>query len=160
MALPYPNMDFTALDVLHAADLDKLVANIEYLANKFPVSSTDVDWTTASSSDVPISDFLTAETGFTINGMVSCLGNTVYGNLVIYSTSALTNVQTKAFTVKSPYAPVATYNSFCSASNSEWQSRQTAYFYVVGNSGVGYLADHENSGTNHWFKATFIWRKS
>lgn len=33
MSLPYPNMDFTALDVLHAADLDKMVANIEYINN-------------------------------------------------------------------------------------------------------------------------------
>ena len=160
MALPYPGMDFTSLDILTAADMDKLVANIEYLASKFPVSSTDVDWTTAKSSSVSISDFLTPETGFTINGMVASLGNMVYGNLVIYSTSALTSTQIKAFTVKSPYTPAATYNSFCSASNSEWQSRQTAYFYVVGNSGVGYLADHENSGTNHWFKAMFIWRTS
>lgn len=43
MALPYPNMDFTALDVLHAADLDKLVANIEYLAQQFPITASNID---------------------------------------------------------------------------------------------------------------------
>ena len=42
MALPYPGMDFTALDVLHAADLDKMVANIDYLDNKFPVNSDNI----------------------------------------------------------------------------------------------------------------------
>lgn len=29
--LPYPSMDFTPLDVLTAAELDQMVANIEYL---------------------------------------------------------------------------------------------------------------------------------
>lgn len=33
MALPYPNMDFTPLDILTAAEMDKIVANIESLAN-------------------------------------------------------------------------------------------------------------------------------
>ena len=31
--LPYPNMDFTPLDVLTAAELDQMVANDEYLRN-------------------------------------------------------------------------------------------------------------------------------
>ena len=31
--LPYPGMDFTALDVLTASDMDKMVANIELLGN-------------------------------------------------------------------------------------------------------------------------------
>lgn len=33
MALPYPGMDFTPLDILTAAEMDKIVANIESLAN-------------------------------------------------------------------------------------------------------------------------------
>lgn len=41
MALPYPNMDFTALDVLHAADLDKMVANTEYLDNNLNNYTTE-----------------------------------------------------------------------------------------------------------------------
>lgn len=31
--LPHPNMDFTPLDVLTAAELDQMVANIQYLTN-------------------------------------------------------------------------------------------------------------------------------
>lgn len=31
--LPYPNMDFTPLDVLTAAEMDHMVANTEYLKN-------------------------------------------------------------------------------------------------------------------------------
>lgn len=31
--LPYPGMDFTALDVLTASDMDKIVANLELLGN-------------------------------------------------------------------------------------------------------------------------------
>lgn len=33
VALPYPNMDFTPLDILTAAEMDKMVANDQYLAN-------------------------------------------------------------------------------------------------------------------------------
>ena len=32
MALPYPGMDFTPLDILTADEMDHIVANIEYLA--------------------------------------------------------------------------------------------------------------------------------
>lgn len=38
--LPYPGMDFTALDVLHASDLDKMVANIELLGTFTNVNVT------------------------------------------------------------------------------------------------------------------------
>lgn len=42
MALPYPNMDFTSLDILTAADMDKLVANIEALADEHKITSANV----------------------------------------------------------------------------------------------------------------------
>lgn len=41
LTLPYPDMDFVPLDILTAAEQDQLVANIEYIANQFPVSSID-----------------------------------------------------------------------------------------------------------------------
>lgn len=40
LTLPYPNMDFTPLDILTADEMDQLVANIEYLAQRFPVTTT------------------------------------------------------------------------------------------------------------------------
>lgn len=40
MALPYPGMDFTSLDILTAADMDKIVANIEYLNDGFRYANT------------------------------------------------------------------------------------------------------------------------
>ncbi len=33
VTLPYPNMDFTPLDVLTAAEMDQMVANDKYLAD-------------------------------------------------------------------------------------------------------------------------------
>lgn len=46
LTLPYPNMNFVPLDVLTAAEQNQLVANIEYIANQFPVSSSNIDWAT------------------------------------------------------------------------------------------------------------------
>lgn len=64
-SLPYPNMDFTPFDILTAAELDKMVSNIEAVANTTiastglanssvtkdkiangAVTSDKVDWTT------------------------------------------------------------------------------------------------------------------
>lgn len=40
--LPYPDMDFVPLDILTANELDQMVANIEYLANVFPIGSDEI----------------------------------------------------------------------------------------------------------------------
>lgn len=42
MALPYPGMDFTPLDVLTAAEMDQLVANIEFLNTQLNATNGDV----------------------------------------------------------------------------------------------------------------------
>ena len=49
MALPYPSMNFVALDTLAAADLNKMVSNIEYINTNvdnnmitLTVSTTDI----------------------------------------------------------------------------------------------------------------------
>ena len=39
LTLPYPNMDFTPLDILTADEMDQLVANIEYIATLFPMET-------------------------------------------------------------------------------------------------------------------------
>lgn len=59
LTLPYPDMDFVPLDILTAAEQDQLVANIEYIANQFPlgnanigsnaVTSNNIDWSTITS---------------------------------------------------------------------------------------------------------------
>ena len=56
LTLPYPSMNFVPLDVLTAAEQNQLVANIEYIANQFPITnaniassavkSQNIDWTT------------------------------------------------------------------------------------------------------------------
>lgn len=37
LTLPYPSMNFVPLDVLTAAEQNQLVANIQYIANQFPI---------------------------------------------------------------------------------------------------------------------------
>ena len=44
LTLPYPNMDFTPLDILTADEMDQLVANIEFISQQFPISSSNIDW--------------------------------------------------------------------------------------------------------------------
>ena len=62
LTLPYPSMNFVPLDILTAAEQNQLVANIEYIANQFPITnanigsqavkSSNIDWTTATSTVV------------------------------------------------------------------------------------------------------------
>ena len=42
LAIPYPDMDFVPLDILTAAEQDQLVANIEYIANQFPLAGSNI----------------------------------------------------------------------------------------------------------------------
>lgn len=42
LTLPYPDMVFVPLDILTAEEQNQLVGNIEFLANQFPLSSTNI----------------------------------------------------------------------------------------------------------------------
>lgn len=42
LTLPYPSMNFVPLDVLTAAEQNQLVANIEYIATQFPVTTANI----------------------------------------------------------------------------------------------------------------------
>lgn len=62
LTLPYPSMNFVPLDILTAAEQNQLVANIEYIANQFPIASanigsqavksSNIDWSSATSTIV------------------------------------------------------------------------------------------------------------
>lgn len=43
LTLPYPNMDFTPLDILTADEMDQLVANIEYISQQFPIGASNIN---------------------------------------------------------------------------------------------------------------------
>lgn len=45
LTLPYPNMDFTPLDILTADEMDQLVANIEFISQQFPIAPANLDFT-------------------------------------------------------------------------------------------------------------------
>lgn len=42
LTLPYPSMNFVPLDILTAQQQNQLVANIQYIANQFPVSASNI----------------------------------------------------------------------------------------------------------------------
>lgn len=42
LTLPYPSMSFVPLDELHAQELNQIVANYTYIANQFPIQSTNL----------------------------------------------------------------------------------------------------------------------
>lgn len=44
LTLPYPNLDFVPLDVLTAEQMNQMVANTNYIANQFPISSSNINW--------------------------------------------------------------------------------------------------------------------
>lgn len=44
-SLPNPNMVFVPLDILTAEELNQMVANTNFLANLFPVASSNINWT-------------------------------------------------------------------------------------------------------------------
>ena len=46
LTLPYPDMVFVPLDILTAEEQNQLVGNIEFLANQFPVQSSNIGWST------------------------------------------------------------------------------------------------------------------
>ena len=63
LTLPYPSMNFVPLDVLTAAEQNQLVANIEYIANQFPITSQNIDWSTITSTSTDISSYSVMQTG-------------------------------------------------------------------------------------------------
>lgn len=50
LALPYPSMVFVPLDVLTADEMNHIVANYEFIANQFPITSSNIDSATLFTS--------------------------------------------------------------------------------------------------------------
>lgn len=46
LVLPYPDLDFVPLDILTAEEMNQIVANYTHIANQFPITSQNIDWTT------------------------------------------------------------------------------------------------------------------
>lgn len=144
ITLPYPNMDFTALDVLHAADLDKMVANTEYLAQQL------------QAVQIPLSSFCTASSGFTISqySYVYKIGNIVFGNIAIKKDSGtFSSTQDSTAAISNAYKPLLAFNSYGTVSASEWSSEFPCYVYLF-NSII--IKDTQNKGCN-WAKVSFMY---
>ena len=117
LTLPYPSMNFVPLDVLTAAEQNQLVANIEYIANQFPLATTNIangaitsakiDWTTATSTVVtPATNF---GFGTIANSRTMHIWN--FGSIVmlqgqIQTTQAIATGYTDICTFSTDYNPV------------------------------------------------------
>ena len=62
LVLPYPSMVFVPLDVLTAEEMNQIVANYEFIANQFPLTSDKIDWSTAPSVAINKIDWSTITT--------------------------------------------------------------------------------------------------
>lgn len=50
LTLPYPGMVFVPLDILTAEQQNRIVANYTYISNQFPIASSNIDFTTITST--------------------------------------------------------------------------------------------------------------
>lgn len=73
LALPYPDMDFVPLDILTAAEQDQLVANIEYIANQFPLAGSNIGTGAIGTSQLSSNAVTPAKMDF------SSFNNVLYG---------------------------------------------------------------------------------
>lgn len=102
MPLPYPSMNFTAFDILTAAEMNELVANIESLADGSgigdgAIKSSNIDWTTVPATVGAWSNWTPTWTNLTVgNGTLNArfmeFGKTVRGKIsfILGSTSSIT----------------------------------------------------------------------
>ena len=85
VTLPYPNMDFTPLDVLTAAEMDQMVANDKYLAD---FCAGLADGTNIGNGMIQVFNFSSEETiaGKWVDGKTIYKKTISYGNLPNNST--------------------------------------------------------------------------
>lgn len=103
--LPYPGMDFTALDVLTASDMDKIVANLELLG----------DYTSAN---------VTPSSGFSLHSSYGCkvykIGKIVWLVGFLTATNSITTTTTTVCTIPSGYRSSIYHYGQCSTSGNNW----------------------------------------
>lgn len=139
LTLPYPNMNFVPLDVLTASEQNHLVANIEYIANQFPVTGTNIDPSSVSNalvaSPVTVADVFTLSSGYTAPSSTTIYkqGGLLQANLVFNGTFTGGSQMTVA-TWKNGYMPLQNINTFCGFSNSEWDVNAIGYCFITGSS--------------------------
>lgn len=132
LTLPYPSMNFVPLDVLTAAEQNQLVANIEYIANQFPITSQNIDWTTLTSSSTNISSYSVMQTGTVWRATIEKSANLAVCNLSI--TFSSTNASTiRLFDgIPSSLRPVSGRNVAVLASTGAMQGLPRCYINASG----------------------------
>lgn len=96
LTLPYPSMSFVPLDVLTAEEMNHIVSNYTYIANQFPISGANMDWTTinygSTTEDVVVGvyngkqvyrhaeEFTTSSTGWLLTNLSRPISN--FGRLI------------------------------------------------------------------------------
>lgn len=68
LSLPNPNLVFVPLDVLTAEELNNMMSDISFIANQFPIASTNIGTRAVKKTNVDWSNIVTKTTG--TNGTV------------------------------------------------------------------------------------------
>lgn len=58
LVLPYPDLDFVPLDILTAEEMNQIVANYTHIANQFPITSQNIDFTTYTTTEQRVGTWL------------------------------------------------------------------------------------------------------
>lgn len=132
LTLPYPSMNFVPLDVLTAAEQNQLVANIEYIANQFPITSQNIDWTTLTSSSTNISSYSVMQTGTVWRATIDKNANLAVCNISI-TFSAINASTVRLFSgIPSSLCPVSGRNVGVLASTGAMQGLPRCYINSSG----------------------------
>lgn len=137
LTLPYPSMNFVPLDVLTAAEQNQLVANIEYIANQFPITSQNIDWATVE--DISPSDFIALNTGFSFyvapsgaaHTWVKKFGNLIVASIVVEAASPFTTEAVVIGFLNTSYRPALVWNGDCTVGTTN-ATKDSGYFYFNG----------------------------
>ena len=65
LTLPYPGLVFVPLDILTAEEQNEIVANYTYIANQFPISASNIDFSTIGSTCVTNTNQFTSNENWT-----------------------------------------------------------------------------------------------
>ena len=155
LTLPYPDMVFVPLDILTAEEQNQLVGNIEFLANQFPLSASNIangavtadkiDWTAISGQT--LSDLMTQCTvsitskgPYGIDIKLFRVGNIVIYNIYSAPTGSMPNTGTSDEAIPVGYRPKSASSAVMrGAAIGEWRVNPdgTAYWWsgqTIGNS--------------------------
>lgn len=161
LTLPYPDMDFVPLDILTAAEMNELVANIEFLANQLPVATTNI--TDAAVTTAKIADNAVTSGKISLTTATDAAGFTQIdlGNIRIYgkkgtSSQTVSGSAWKEFTASTKPTNLSTSHKFygtVSAKSSDNALSANGTVATTGGSTISLVNNYSQS-----VSATITWQ--